>query len=100
MALSWKGTVYSVPNAVSKTNATATPRGTTCFDNLFPEGSRRVGRGSRGASRKPSVAKPAPLKAKKADAAEPEYYHHEDPHHREEYSSGPSYHRVSVSSFV
>jgi hypothetical protein len=95
MVLTVQGTVYVVTDAVSKTNDTATPRDQSCpAGPLDPAANRRnFGRLSRGSR----ASKPGSLKAKKSDAAEPEYYRNEAPYHREEYS-GPSYHHEDYST--
>lgn len=84
MILTWQGTIFEVNNAVSKTNDTATPKDSSC-DGPEPGSRRTFGR-----SRASLSSKPRSLKAKKYDAAEPEYYRNEAPYHREEYS-GPDY---------
>jgi hypothetical protein len=84
MSLSWEGTIYKV-DAVSKTNTTAP----LPDDDCKPADARRRANPSRKISPNKAAAKPAPQKAKKADAAEPEYYRREDP---SGYDSGPSYH--------
>lgn len=65
MALTWQGTIYDTP-AVSKTptNNDPTQDDECTLDSLFP-----VRKGQ-----KKTAAKPAPKKAKKADAAEASYY--------------------------